>query len=188
MVILNWTKIRNEYINGYISLRKLAAKHNVSESYIMEKAAKEKWTEKRKKQRSKINEKTEQKTAEKIAEKESDLAADIHSAATELLKKLTVAIEQTDLYIEKTKTKIPRQVKDKKSGEIYTAWQEEESIRLSKKDGINIASVKQLASALKDLQSIQMASKEETTQESPNINISIVAATPIDEDNEGDEE
>lgn len=187
MVILNWTKIRNEYISGNISYRKLADKHRIPYQTLRDRATKEGWFEKRKIQRDKINLKTEQKTAEKIAEIESDLAADIHSAATELLKKLTIAIEQTDLFIEKTKTKVPTKVKDK-DGRVYDAYREEENIKLSKKNGINISSVKQLASALKDLQSIQMSGKEEATQESPNINISIVAATPIDEEDEGDEE
>lgn len=187
MVKLNWTKIRNEYINGNISYRKLAEKHGISESNLMARAAKEKWFDKRKERRIKIQAKTEQKTIEKISDKESDLAADIYSAANELLKKLNIAIQQTDIYIEKTKTKVPKKVQDKNTGEIYTAWQEEESIRLKQKNGINVASVKQLASALKDLQSIQLAGQEAPTQETPNINITIAAATPMDEE-EGDEE
>ena len=111
MVTLNWNKIKNEYINGHISYRKLAEKHDVSFNTLKEVAIKEKWFEKRKEQHNKIATKTEQKTAEKIAEKESDLAADIHSAATELLKKINIAIEQTDLFIEKTRIKAPTKVR-----------------------------------------------------------------------------
>lgn len=182
---MNWTKIRNEYINGHISYRKLAKKYDISESNLMARAAKEKWFDKRKEQRSKIQAKTEQKSIEKISEQESDLAANINSAANELLQKLTIAIQQTDLYIEKTKTKVPTKVQDK-DGKIYDAYKESEEIRLSKKDGINVSSVKQLASALKDLQAIQFAGKGETTQEPPNINITVSAATL--EDIESDEE
>ena len=187
MVKLNWTKIKNEYINGHISYRKLAEKHGINESNLMQRAAKEKWFDKRKEQRSKIQAKMEQKTAEKIAEQESDLMANIHSAANELLKKLNIAIEQTDLYIERTKTKVPKKVKDKKTGEVYTAWQEEENIRLTQKDGINITSVKQIASALKELQSIHLCGKDSNAAESPNINIVVRAATSEDIEEEEDE-
>ncbi len=183
---VNWTKLRTEYVNGHISYAKLAEKYDVPLNTIKEKGTKEKWVEKKKKQHAIIQQKTNQKTAEKIAEQESDLAADINSAANELLKKLNIAIAQTDLYIERTKTRVPKKVRDKKTGEEYTAWQEEESIRLSQKNGINVSSLKQLTSALKDLQSIQLGAKNEGEVESPNINIMISAATP--EDMEVDED
>ena len=152
MVTLNWTKIRNEYISGYISYRKLAEKHGVAFQTLRDRATKEKWFEKRKEQRDKINLKTEQKTAEKIAEQESDLAANINSAANELLEKLRIAIEETDLYIERTKTKMPKKMIDKSTGETYVAWQESEEIRLEQKNGINIDSALKIASAIKTLQ------------------------------------
>ena len=187
MVKLNWTKIRNEYINGHISYRKLAAKHNISESTLMQRAVKEKWADKRKEQRSKIDAKTEQKTAEKIAEQESDLAANINSAANELLEKLKSAIEQTDLYIERTTTKVPKKVRDKTSGEVFTAWQQEENIRLEKKEGINLDSTLKIANALKTLQTIlPIKSKDDTPQEEAPTSIIFEAATV--EDMAGEEE
>lgn len=166
---VNWTKLRTEYVNGHISYAKLAEKYDVPLNTIKEKGTKEKWVEKKKKQHAIIQQKTNQKTAEKIAEQESDLAADINSAANELLKKLNIAIAQTDLYIERTKTRVPKKVRDKKTGEEYTAWQEEESIRLSQKDGINVSSLKQLTSALKDLQSIQLGMGGDNPDEEQSI-------------------
>lgn len=176
----NWTKIRNEYINGHISYRKLAEKHSVSFHTLKGIATEEKWFDKRKEQQEKIRTKTEQKSAEKIAEKQSDLAADIHSAATELLKKLNIAIEQTDLFIEKTRIKAPTKVRDT-NGNLRDAFMEKEEINLKQKDGINLESVKQIASVLKDIQALQIAGKSETTvNNKPSINISIRAATPDD--------
>ena len=166
---VNWTKLRTEYVNGHISYAKLAEKYDVPLNTIKEKGTKEKWVEKKKKQHAIIQQKTNQKTAEKIAEQESDLAADINSAANELLKKLNIAIAQTDLYIERTKTRVPKKVRDKKTGEEYTAWQEEESIRLSQKNGINVSSLKQLTSALKDLQSIQLGMGGDNPDEEQSI-------------------
>lgn len=185
---MSWTKIRNEYINGHISYRKLAAKHGVSFHTLKGIAVQEKWFDKRKEQQEKIRTKTEQKTAEKISDKESDLMADIHDAATELLKKLNVAIKETDLYIERTRTRVPKKVKDKQTGEVYTAWQEEENIRLTKKSGVNLTSVNQITSALKGLQSICMVGKEQAPQEAPQINITISAATPNEAEDDDDDE
>lgn len=183
---MNWTKIRNEYINGHISYRKLAEKHEIPFQTLRDRAIKEKWFDRRKAHREKISIKTEQKAIDKISDKESDLMAEIHDTANELLEKLKIAVKETDLYIERTRTKVPKRVKDTKTGEIYTAWQEEENIRLTKKNGVNLASVNQIASALKSLQSIGMVGKEQTPQETPQINITISAATP--DDIEGDED
>lgn len=127
----------------------------------MAKAAKEKWFDKRKEHRIKIQAKVEQKSIEKIAEKESDLAADIHSAAEELLAKIRLATEQLDICLVKEKRKYTRQVVDPNTKKVIYVDVEEERI---KKDNspdcekrINKGELKQLASALKDLQTIQFA-------------------------------
>lgn len=72
---VDWLKIRNEYINGGGSYRKLAEKYGISKSTLMQKAAKEKWNEERSIQQIKTEAKAKQKTAEKIAEAAADEAA-----------------------------------------------------------------------------------------------------------------
>ena len=181
---MNWTKIRNEYINGHISYRKLAEKHGISFNTLKDRAVAEKWFDKKKEQHNRIEIKTQQKTAEKISEQQSDLAANINKAAVELLEKLNIAIQQTDLYIERTKTKLPKKVMDKQTGETFTVWQEEETVRVAQKEVINVGSVAQLTGALKTLQSIQMAMQEGKPVESPQINITVTAATPADIEDE----
>ena len=183
---LNWTKIRNEYINGHISQRKLAEKYDIPYQTLRDRALKEKWFDKRKEQREKISAKTAQKVAEKIAEQESDLAANIYSAANELLEKLKIAIAQTDTFIEKTQLRVPKKVKDKVTGETYTAWQTEEQIRLTQKEGcINIDNVLKLTNAIRSLQAVQTGIQDNAEPEAPKINITIAAATP--KDIEGDD-
>lgn len=180
----NWNKIKSEYINGNISYRKLAEKHGVSESHLMAKAAKEKWFDKRKAQRSKIQEKTEQKTAEKLAEREADRLLRISDAADRLLAKIEEATEQLDQFIVTNKVK-QKEVKyvssdagfGKPSKEIV---KEVESKQVIKADHLDRLGLKQLTSALKDLKDIQFTANEEKEQESPNINIQIMAATPDD--------
>ena len=72
---VDWLKIKTEYINGNISYRKLAEKHGVSASALMQKAAKEKWTEEREHQQSETEAKTKQKTEDKVSDALSDEAA-----------------------------------------------------------------------------------------------------------------
>ena len=72
---VNWHEIKNEYINGNISLRKLAEKVGVSYSQIAKVAASEKWKESRENQRIKIELNANRKTQEKIAEALSEEAA-----------------------------------------------------------------------------------------------------------------
>lgn len=69
--MIDWLKLKNEYINGNISYRKLAEKYGITFQTLRDRAIKEKWFAKRKEQRHKIDTKTTQKTAEKIAEKEA---------------------------------------------------------------------------------------------------------------------
>lgn len=176
----NWVKIKNEYINGNVSYRKLAEKHGISFSYLQQKARKEKWVLKRKEQQNKISEKVLQKTAENLAEKEANRMARISDAADKLLEKIELATEQLDLYLEKQKTKTPVKVKDKKSGQTLDAFQESEKLKVAQLDRIDRAGLKQIASALKDLKDIQFTQNEEQAQENPNINITISAATPDD--------
>ena len=72
---VDWLKIKSEYVNGNISLRKLADMFSVSYSQVAKVAASEKWSEARKNQRIKIESATNQKTEEKISDALSSEAA-----------------------------------------------------------------------------------------------------------------
>lgn len=72
---VDWLVIRNDYINGGGSYRKLAEKHGVSFSVLKDVAVKEKWKEAKEQQTNKIRTKAEQKTQEKISEALSEEAA-----------------------------------------------------------------------------------------------------------------
>ena len=181
----DWIKLRNEYINGNISYRKLAEKHGVSWQTLRDRAVKEKWFEKRKKQRDKIQKKTEQKTAEKLAEKEAQRQIRISNAADKLLEKIELATEQLDIFLAKDKFKYTKQTKDTKTGKIIYVDVEEEKLKSVKTETIDRGEIKKLTSALKDLKDIQFTADEDKSQESPNININIGSATP--EDIDGDE-
>ena len=189
--MLNWTKIRNEYINGNISYRKLAEKHGIPFQTLRDRATKEGWFEKRKEQRDRINLKTEQKTAEKLAEQEANRLLRISAAADRLLEKIEEATEQLDQFIVTNRVK-QKEVRYTSAKAGFGKPQKEiikeiEDKRVVSAGHVDRLGLKQLASALKDLKDIQLVQNEEKPQEPPSINITISAATPIEED-EVDEE
>ncbi len=72
---VDWLKIKNEYVNGGISYRKLAEKHGVSFAVLKDKAVKERWTKAREQHMENLRTSIEQKTVEKISDALSDEAA-----------------------------------------------------------------------------------------------------------------
>ena len=72
---VDWLAIRNDYINGGGSYRKLAEKYGVNKDTIAQRAKSENWKEQRCRQADKTQTKTIQKTEEKISEALSDEAA-----------------------------------------------------------------------------------------------------------------
>ena len=89
MADCNWKKIKTEYITTDVSLRKLAAKHNVGESTLFARASKEKWVEQREQHQSK----TVAKTLDAISKKQVDRAANLVSVADILLAKVKGLVE-----------------------------------------------------------------------------------------------
>ena len=187
---VNWNKIRTEYINGNISYRNLAEKHNIAYQTLRDRAVKEKWFDTRKEQRKKISAKTEQKTAEILAKREADRLLRISNAADKLLEKIEAATEQLDQFIVTNKIKQKEVLYvDDKAGfgkPKKEVIKEAEDKKIIKADHLDRLGLKQLTSALKDLKDIQFAEKEEQEKESPNINITVMAATPDDMESDED--
>lgn len=72
---VDWLTIRNDYINGGGSYRKLAEKYGVPFSVLKDKAVGEKWKQAKEQQANTVRTLTEQKTQEKIADALSEEAA-----------------------------------------------------------------------------------------------------------------
>lgn len=106
---VNWLKIKAEYVNGNISLRKLAEKTDgVTYSQMAKVAAAEKWKEAREKQRIKIESKQNQKIAEVIAKKEASRVERLLSLSDQLTDRIEQAIAELDQaqVTNKVKTKV----------------------------------------------------------------------------------
>lgn len=84
---VDWNAIRAEYIGGGISQRKLAEKHGVSTSALLQRANAEGWAKLRENAKNKAITKAEQKTAE-IASDNATIAADIKRQGLLLLQQL----------------------------------------------------------------------------------------------------
>lgn len=72
---VDWLAIRNDYINGGGSYRKLAEKYGIPFSVLKDKAVGEKWKQAKEQQTNNVRTLTEQKTQEKISEALSEEAA-----------------------------------------------------------------------------------------------------------------
>lgn len=72
---VNWLKIKNDYINGGGSYRKLAEKYGVSFNTLKERAVGEGWKDLKEEQQRKTTTATQQKTQDKISDALSDEAA-----------------------------------------------------------------------------------------------------------------
>lgn len=92
---MDWIKIKNEYINGNISYRKLAEKYKVTLRQIANVAKAEKWVDLKKKQRNKISTKLQQKTADKIVDRNVRLL----EISDKLTSKINKAVEELDMRL-----------------------------------------------------------------------------------------
>lgn len=94
---VDWLAIRNDYINGGGSYRKLAEKYGVNFSVLKDVAVKEKWKKAKEQQTNEIRTKAEQKAQEKISDALSDVAATKARIRVKLIRMAEAWIDkQTD--------------------------------------------------------------------------------------------
>lgn len=185
IVLINWKKIRNEYINGYISCRELAEKYNVNKKTVSQKCKEEGWCKKRAERRKKVVEKADEKIVEKLAEREAERLLRISDIADRLLEKIDIATGQLDKLIKTTKTK-DRQLEYYSGKLSYEKVRENEEKDVCKIDCLDRQGIKQLTSSLRDIKELMTKVDDNKAPESPNINITVSAATPDDKDEEDD--
>lgn len=122
--LIDWAKVKAEYVSGTMSAAKLADRYGISVSSISKKCASEHWQELRKQNQNK----TASKIAEKInTEKVKKTVREIDrvvSVASKLITKLNRAVNELDKDEELIKKKVT--VKADKSTDEKTATAEEE--------------------------------------------------------------
>ena len=168
---VDWLKIKSEYVNGNISLRKLAEKTDgITYSQIAKVAAAEKWSEARENQRIKIESKQNQEIAEVIVKQEVDRVKRLLSISDKMIGRIEQVVAELDLaqVTSKTKTKVieykNRERPDKPTKETV---EEKEEI-LSVSSIVDRKGLQQVAMALKamwDITGEHEANKEDDVED-----------------------
>ena len=154
MAKYDWKQLEKEYIlSDYKSVAEFLKSKNISRNGSTQKNTKG-WNEKKVNKELKKSEKVIEKVIEKESEKEADKIIQIKDVANDLLVKIIEANKELNMHLARNKKKL-RAVKydtktNKPSKEIV---QEEEEIK-SYVDIIDRKGLKQLTSALKDLNDI----------------------------------
>ena len=105
---VDWLAIRNDYINGGGSYRKLAEKYGVPLRTIALRGKVENWTALREKQQNKVATKLQQKTADAIVKNEVKRVERLLAINDQLIDKIEKAVTELDLtqVTNKKKTKV----------------------------------------------------------------------------------
>lgn len=164
---VDWIAVKNEYINGTGSYRKLAEKYQIPFGTLRARAQKEKWPKLRERQKHIISTKTAQKTAEKIAKQEANRVARIHAASDELMVRIEQAIRELDQaqvsHKKKTKTV---EYKDKRAaGKPTKEVVKEEEELVAVPSIIDRKGLQQVAMALKAVWDIAEADESQEDME-----------------------
>jgi transposase-like protein len=107
-VAVDWLTIRNDYISGGGSYRKLAEKYGVSFSVLKDKAVSEKWKDAKDAHKLKIRTKVEQKLVDVAVKQELSRAVRLLTISDELITKIEQAVSELDMVqvTNKKKTKV----------------------------------------------------------------------------------
>lgn len=93
---VDWLRIKNDYINGLGSYRKLAEQYGVSVDAVKKRAAAEQWKKERTNYAPKLHQKVQERTAEIIAEKEANRVSRLLSLSDQLADRVEQAIQELD--------------------------------------------------------------------------------------------
>lgn len=102
---VDWRQIKTEYITGNISMRELAAKHNIPFRTLRNRAQEEQWGA----NKSKTRARQEQKTIEKVVEQESTRLAKTDDKYFRIIDKL---FDKAEKLVEDTEVLTPTMLKD----------------------------------------------------------------------------
>lgn len=167
---IDWLKIKNDYINGLGSYRKLAEQYGVSIDTIKRKAAAEKWKDARTKHTQNVHQKVQEETAALIVQGELKRVERLLSISDKLIDKIERAVQELDQVqvTNKTKTKVIEYKNgkrpDKPTKEIV---QEKEEI-LAIASIVDRKGLQQVATALKAAWEIANEGEADKTDEIEN--------------------
>ena len=168
---VDWLEIKSEYVNGNISLRKLAEKtDDITYSQLAKVAAAEKWSEARKNQRIKIESKQNQKIAEVIAKQGAKRVERLLSISDQFIDRIEQAVRELDQVqvTNKKKTKVIEYKNGKRPDKPTKEIIEEKEEILAIASIVDRKGLQQIATALKtvwDITGENEAGKEDEIEE-----------------------
>lgn len=168
---IDWLEIKSEYVNGNISLRKLAEKtDDITYSQLAKVAAAEKWSEARKNQRIKIESKQNQKIAEVIAKQGAKRVERLLSISDQFIDRIEQAVRELDQVqvTNKKKTKVIEYKNGKRPDKPTKEIIEEKEEILAIASIVDRKGLQQIATALKtvwDITGENEAGKEDEIEE-----------------------
>ena len=156
----DWLAIKTEYCSTNISYRKIADKYGVSFNTLKDRAIREGWKEQRDTTHNKIATTTQQKIVVKVSAHEADRLSRILALNDALLSKAERGVSELgEFYIVKRKVSSHQAVKDE-NGEVEGVADVDETTEVAVKGKTIVSSLtlKQFASALKDLNDVAKVS------------------------------
>ncbi len=154
MAKYNWKKLENEYILGdYKSVSAFLKDKNIPRNGSTQKNVKG-WNEKKVQKECEKSSKTIEKVIEKESTKEAEKIANVKDTAEELLRKINVSITELDKYFAKSSKKTKTVEFDYKVNKASKEVTEEETTIQEFYSIIDKSGLKQLTSALKDINDI----------------------------------
>lgn len=154
MAKYNWKELEQEYIlGGYASVSAFLKVKGIPRGATAKKKTKD-WNEKKYQVGTEKVQKTVQKVIEKESTKEANKIVNVKNTAEELLKKINISLEELNKYIAKTTKKTKTVEYDYKVGKPSKEIIDEEEQLSEYFSIIDRGGLKQLTSALKDINDI----------------------------------
>ena len=168
MTKMDWANLKMEYVSTRISRKKLAEKYEMQYPQLESRARAEKWTQAREVYKKMVVVKVKREEGNKLFVQQEENVPTVGVVAQKLLNNIEVAITQLahhdQLVTAKTKIKTITYNDDGKVEEEVTTDQEEKKMERYH-CGVKVASLKMLASSLKDVDNILGRSKGEGDDE-----------------------
>ena len=172
--MVDWSKIRKEYIQGGVSYRELAAKYGVPYRTLAARAKAENWVE----LRNQASIKAASKTVESVAKQNARVDDRINRLANRLIDKLEKAVDELDM-----ETVVKKKTTKKGSEKVTT----EQKVLCRDREGpVDKGGLQQLTNTLRDLKAIlDVRSELDRKEQEARIAALRAKSAASDDDDEG---
>ena len=181
---VDWLTIRNDYISGGGSYRKIAEKYGVPFSVLKDKAVSEKWKDAKEAHQNKIRTKVEQKLVDVAVKQEVSRITRLLNISDELINKIEQAVSELDMaqVTNKKKTKVIEYKNGKRPDKPTKEIIEEKEEILAVRSIIDRKGLQQVATAIKAVWDITSDEDPSTNDQTEAHNALIDAIRGLDDE------